>query len=98
MIIHKPDGSSDHVDAFYIDVSSKCWRIGDSHIFNTQGYNKRKAFVVAPELMQSTATGFWRMVWENKSHTIVILGQLKEDEEEMILGKGTYHMFLEGVV
>ena len=31
--------------------------------------------------MQTTAADFWRMVWEKKSHTIVMLGQVKENGE-----------------
>ena len=31
--------------------------------------------------MQTTATDFWTMIWEKKSHTVVMLGQLKENGE-----------------
>jgi len=30
--------------------------------------------------MQSTAADFWTMVWDKKSYSIVMLGQLKENE------------------
>ncbi|XP_065918141.1 receptor-type tyrosine-protein phosphatase S-like isoform X3 [Dysidea avara] len=67
MVLHKPDGSSDHLNAFYIN-----------------GYHKRKAFIVAPEPIQSTAIDFWTMVWENKSQVVILLGQLTEDEEKVL--------------
>jgi len=31
--------------------------------------------------MESTSVDFWRMIWENESCAIVMLGQLKEDRE-----------------
>ena len=31
--------------------------------------------------MESTSADFWRMIWENQSHAIVMLGQLKENGE-----------------
>ena len=31
--------------------------------------------------MQSTAVDFWTMIWEKKSHAVVMLGQLKENGE-----------------
>ena len=35
--------------------------------------------------MESTSADFWRMIWENQSHAIVMLGQLKENGEVIIL-------------
>ena len=46
-----------------------------------QGYNQSKAFLVGPGPMQSTAKDFWSMIWKEKSHSIIILGQLVENEE-----------------
>ena len=46
-----------------------------------QGYNHTKEFMVGPGPMESTASDFWTMIWETKSHSIVMLGQLMEDEE-----------------
>ena len=31
--------------------------------------------------MQSTATDFWTMIWEKKSHAIVMLGEPQENGE-----------------
>ena len=31
--------------------------------------------------MQSTAIDFWTMIWEKKSHAVVMLGQLTENGE-----------------
>jgi len=47
----------------------------------TQGYDHSRAFLAGPGPMQSTVSDFWTMIWEKKSHTIVMLGQLEEDEE-----------------
>ena len=35
--------------------------------------------------MESTSADFWRMIWENKSHAIVMLGQLNENGEVKIM-------------
>ena len=48
---------------------------------HTQGYHHPKAFLAGPGPMQSTAGDFWTMIWEEGSHTIVMLGQLMENEE-----------------
>lgn len=44
-----------------------------------QDYRQSKAFLAGPGPMQSTASDFWTMIWEKKSHAIVMLGQLKEN-------------------
>ena len=31
--------------------------------------------------MQSTATDFWTMIWEKKSHVVAMLGEPKENGE-----------------
>ena len=49
--------------------------------FCVQGYRHCKEFLVGPGPMESTSSDFWRMIWENKSHAIVMLGQLKENGE-----------------
>ena len=46
-----------------------------------QDYRQSKAFLAGPGPMQSTATDFWTMIWEKKSHAIVMLGQPKENGE-----------------
>ena len=50
-----------------------------------QGYRHCKVFLVGPGPMESTSADFWRMVWENQSHAIVMLGQLKENGEVEIM-------------
>lgn len=54
-------------------------------VLSYKGYNKTKAFLAGPGPMQSTAADFWTMLWEKKSYTIIMLGQLKENEMVNIL-------------
>ena len=35
--------------------------------------------------MQSTAIDFWTMIWEKKSHVVVMLGQLTENGEVRVI-------------
>ena len=44
----------------------------------TQGYNSKKEFIACQGPLESTQSDFWRMVWEQKSHYIVMLTKLKE--------------------
>ena len=46
-----------------------------------QGYRQRNAFIVTQGPMENTTGDFWRMVWEQKTATIVMLTQLKENGE-----------------
>ena len=47
----------------------------------TQGYHHSRTYLAGPGPMESTAGDFWTMLWEKKSHTIVMLGELVENEE-----------------
>ena len=44
-----------------------------------QGYHHRKAFLAAEGPMDFTMIDFWTMVWERRSHAIVMLSLLKEN-------------------
>ena len=54
-------------------------------MFYLQGYRHCKEFLIGPGPMESTSADFWRMIWENQSHAIVMLGQLKENGEVKII-------------
>ena len=43
-------------------------------------FDRGKAFLAGPGPMHSTVSDFWTMIWEKKSHVIVMLGCLKESE------------------
>ena len=43
-----------------------------------KGYHKGKAFIATQGPLPDTADDFWRMVWEQKSATIVILARERE--------------------
>ena len=46
-----------------------------------KGYRHSKEFIVGPGPMESTSVDFWRMIWENKSCSIIMLGELVENGE-----------------
>lgn len=46
-----------------------------------QNYRERNAFIVTQAPLESTVTDFWRMMWETKSASIVMLTELQEGDE-----------------
>ncbi|OCT71600.1 receptor-type tyrosine-protein phosphatase epsilon isoform X1 [Xenopus laevis] len=46
------------------------------------GYKERNKFIAAQGPKQDTLNDFWRMIWEQKSATIVMLTNLKERKED----------------
>ncbi|XP_060027040.1 receptor-type tyrosine-protein phosphatase epsilon isoform X3 [Erinaceus europaeus] len=46
------------------------------------GYKEKNKFIAAQGPKQETVNDFWRMVWEQKAATIVMLTNLKERKEE----------------
>lgn len=46
------------------------------------GYKEKNKFIAAQGPKQETVNDFWRMVWEQRSATIVMLTNLKERKEE----------------
>ena len=44
----------------------------------------RNAFIVTQGPMENTIEDFWEMIWEYKSHAIVMLTPLKENEKVRI--------------
>lgn len=47
-------------------------------ILHTQGYHKRKAFIATQGPLPDTSDDFWRMVWEQKCATVVMLTKERE--------------------
>ena len=76
------DGS-DYVNANFIEVLMLSFHY-QSAITNClislsfQGYHKGKAFIATQGPLPDTSEDFWRMVWEYKSSTIVMLAKEKE--------------------
>ena len=85
VIIPQLDGYSDYINFCYIDVSISTYSVTcvvcDKWYVHTQGYHHSRAYLAGPGPMQSTAGDFWTMLWEKKSHTIVMLGELVENDE-----------------
>eukprot|EP00118_Oscarella_pearsei_P021614 m.243272 g.243272 ORF g.243272 m.243272 type:complete len:144 (+) comp40237_c0_seq58:5688-6119(+) len=61
-----------------------------------QGYSCRSLYIATQGPLESTVFDFWRMIWEQKCGTIVMLTKLQEGEQEMSArywpskGKATY--------
>uniref|UniRef100_A0A8C2ECL4 Receptor-type tyrosine-protein phosphatase epsilon n=1 Tax=Cyprinus carpio TaxID=7962 RepID=A0A8C2ECL4_CYPCA len=51
-------------------------------LLSSQGYTDKNKFIAAQGPKQDTAADFWRMIWEQKSATIVMLTNLKERKED----------------
>lgn len=62
-----------------VDGSSGSDYINASYI---DGYKEKNKFIAAQGPKQDTVNDFWRMVWEQKAATIVMLTSLKERKEE----------------
>ena len=44
----------------------------------SKGYRMRRAYIATQGPLPATFDDFWRMVWEQNTHTIVMLTQLVE--------------------
>ncbi|KAH0623652.1 hypothetical protein JD844_006649 [Phrynosoma platyrhinos] len=52
----------------------------------SQGYKEKNKFIAAQGPKQDTVNDFWRMIWEQKSATIVMLTNVKERKEQVSEG------------
>lgn len=48
---------------------------------NTQGYKQKNAFIVAQSPMENTIRDFWKMIYNLKCSTIVMLCELVENKQ-----------------
>lgn len=53
-----------------------------------QGYRQKDYFMATQGPLAHTVEDFWRMVWEWKSHTIVMLTEVQEREQVSQPGRG----------
>uniref|UniRef100_A0A673G376 protein-tyrosine-phosphatase n=1 Tax=Sinocyclocheilus rhinocerous TaxID=307959 RepID=A0A673G376_9TELE len=51
-------------------------------LLSSQGYTDKNKFIATQGPKQDTVADFWRMIWEQKSATIVMLTNLKERKED----------------
>ncbi|KAF3853756.1 hypothetical protein F7725_014444 [Dissostichus mawsoni] len=62
----------------------------------TQGYRQKDYFIATQGPLTHTLEDFWRMVWEWKCHSIVMLTELQEREQGQMLpllaSRGLYHL------
>ena len=49
---------------------------------NVQGYKRRNAYTATQAPLDCTVEDFWRMIWEFKSKTIVMLCNMMEEGQE----------------
>ena len=54
------------------------WVFGSSSSFLIQGYEHPAAYIVTQGPLATTKNEFWRMVWEQKVGTIVMVTPLEE--------------------
>ena len=84
------DEGSDYINASFIDVS--CNNLKTVHHkycvirICPQGYHQKAAYIVTQGPLQNTCDDFWRMIWEKKIASIVMLTKLTE--------KGTVSLFI----
>uniref|UniRef100_A0A8C4DME6 Receptor-type tyrosine-protein phosphatase epsilon n=1 Tax=Dicentrarchus labrax TaxID=13489 RepID=A0A8C4DME6_DICLA len=64
---------TDYINASFIDIS---------HTSIYKGYRQKDYFIATQGPLSHTVEDFWRMVWEWRCHSIVMLTELKEREQE----------------
>ena len=73
---------SDYINASFVDVhltlQIQLNLIYSHHVSILQGYHKRNTYIATQGPLPDTSEDFWRMVWENKCATIIMLTKEKE--------------------
>ena len=75
-----------------ISVFTKSQKAFTSHLINMQGHRMRRAYIATQGPLPATFDDFWRMVWEQNTHIIVMLTQLVERGRVSFTG---YHCILQ---
>ena len=55
----------------------RCW-VTAHPVFTLQGYRQKDSYIASQGPLQHTIEDFWRMIWEWKSCSIVMLTELEE--------------------
>ena len=72
---------SDYINASYINVRLQAMYNCHIYLYSpTQGYYRAKEFIATQGPLPDTENDFWRMVWEQRSSTIVMLTKHKEND------------------
>ena len=50
-------------------------------MLHLQGYRQNNAYITTQGPLENTVNDFWKMIWEMKSKTIVMLCELIEEKE-----------------
>ena len=70
---------SDYINASFVDVSYTHTNLSsDFNEILVQGYHKSKAFIATQGPLPDTQDDFWKLVWQLKSATIVMLTKERE--------------------
>ncbi|XP_065904635.1 receptor-type tyrosine-protein phosphatase S-like isoform X2 [Dysidea avara] len=69
-------------DENYVALSSAGGKTGYINASKIDGYRQRNAYIVTQGPLEGTVTEFWQMIWESKTHAIVMLSELEENGQE----------------
>ena len=65
-----------------INISKPSCALSDTMVLvHPQGYRQRGTYIATQVPMENTVNDFWKMIWEYKSKTIVVLCKMAEDGE-----------------
>jgi protein tyrosine phosphatase len=78
VILHM--GQETEPDSTYMNTEAGSDYINASYL---DGYHRRDAFITTQGPLTETVNDFWKMIWQMKSLSIVMLTSLEEDGEEM---------------
>ena len=81
------DETPDYINASYVKVSEYPEYVSCNVYCNItlKGYKQNRAFIVAQSPMENTNRDFWRMIYNLKCATIVMLCELVENNQVRII-------------